>query len=274
MANIYSDTLESNIIDSKSRNIIELTDLLFDRVIENLKIPTELKYFLDQWDIWIKNFDIVVSILNIYSFYNWPMDDKTLSDVIKLINSKIWLSIYSWVNRWEIIDLLSDALDLQVFSFKTNSALFTKVLEAKLPYEICMWISDTTVNEYSKKKLDGEKYEVSTIKSFVWYNTIKSDKLTIFNTYWKRLDQNKFTILNPQALLDNFILSNTWYIFFPKKLLWQEKLNFIKMNQWLTQNWQESMKRWMWNWEHPNELVTRDMLAEYILANKKRNYLQ
>jgi len=269
---VYNDITDSNILDSKSRHIIKLSELIINRISETLKIPKSYKYFLDQDDIWIKNFDLIVSVLNIYAFYFWPNSDKILSDVKNKLIDSFWLLTHSWTERWEVINVLSKALDLQVFSFEIGSDIHKKILDMKIPYELCFWIDNKFIDDSINGSVWDKQYKVDTVKSYTWYWS-NSEWLIIYNTYWKRLNKNKFTVLHNDQLLENFNVSKIWYIFFPKTLLWKDNLDFIKLNQWLTQNWQEAMRRGMWNWEAPNELMTRDMVAEFILYNKKRNFL-
>ena len=269
-----SELTTSHTIDNSNRNIIELTTETLDVLKNSIWSVTkpEMKYFLDQDEIWIKNFDLPISILNIYSFYKWEaLDENILTQIKEIISEEFGLSIYNWLDRWLITERLAKALNMQVFSFPLQSDLHDKIMELGIPYELTMWISDELVVESYNWTLDKNSYPMTTTKSYVWFNTSVSDTLNVFNTYWKRLDKNTFEIVNPTDLINNFNLSSKWYIFIPKEVLNENDKNYILLNQWLSPNWQSAMRRGMWDWKDPKGYATKDWIMANILYLKQKH---
>lgn len=273
-----SELETSSTFDKYNRNILELSTNILDKIWSTMlaKRPSEMKFFLDQDELGIKNFDLPISIMNILAFYEeTPICDELVEEVKEVIYNEFGLSIYQWLDRWLVIERLAAKMNLQVFSFDMLSDIHDEVMRLWIPYEITLWISDEMIQEYfATNELVKEKYPMGISKSFVWYNQNTSDILKIFNTYWKRLDKNSFEVLKPLELFKNFNLSSKGYVFFPKRLLSEDDMNFIKLNQGLSTLAQSAMRRGMWDWKDPQWLVTKDWIVWYILHLKQKHKLK
>ena len=272
--NILTEIFNSKTIDNFNRSILPLNKDILDKIWTTIlsKRPTEMKYFLDQDELWYKNFDLPISLININNFFSWEKsNDALLFDIKEILYNNFWLSIINWLDRWLVIELLAEKLGLQVFSFHIQSDLHDEVMRLWLPYEITLWIDDDLVSDSYEWEVNKEKYWMTTTKSYVWYNKNTSDTLNIFNTYWKRLDKNSFELTNPTSLLENFNISSRWYVFFPKSLLTEDDKNFIKLNQSLSVSAQSAMRRGMWDWKDPQWFATKDYVAAYILNLKQKH---
>lgn len=271
--NLLTDVSNSKTIDNFNRSILPLNADIIEKIWTTIKKHSfEMKYFLDQDEIWYKNFDLPISLLHIYNYFRWEvLDESVFNTVRELISEKFWLWIYNWLDRGQTIKAFANMVWFEVFSFPLQSDLHDTVMSLWLPYEITLWIDDEFVSDSYSWEVSKDKYWMTTSKSYVWYNKNTSDTLNIINTYWKRLDKNSFEITKPTELLNNFNMSSVWYVFFPKMYLTDDDKNFIKLNQSLSVSAQSAMRRGMWDWKDPQWFATKDYVAAYVLNLKQKH---